>query len=126
MGAFETMLASWLCHLLNSFAGDEKLGLAVSQVLFVLNASQDLKRRPDVAFVSFGRWSSTVVARAPAWNVVPDLAVEIVSPTNLAEEIDNKITDYCQSGVRLVWVFHPDSGRGSLSLADPGQYSGTY
>jgi Uma2 family endonuclease len=34
-----------------------------------------------------------------------------VSPTNLAEEIDSKITDYFQSGVRLVWVFYPDSGR---------------
>jgi Uma2 family endonuclease len=114
MGAFETVLASWLCHLLNSFAGDKKLAVAVSQVLFVLTAPQDLKRRPNVAFVSYGRWSSTVVARAPAWNVVPDLAVEIVRPTNLAEEIDNNITDYCQSGVRLVWVFYPDSGRGHL------------
>lgn len=100
--------------------------MAVSQVLFVLNAAQDLKCRPDVAFVSYRRWSSTVVARVPAWNLVPELAVKIVSPANLAEEIDHKITDYCQSGIRLVWVFHPDSGRGSLSLADPGQYSGTY
>jgi Uma2 family endonuclease len=45
---------------------------------------------------------------------VPDLAVEIGSPTNLAEEIDNKITDYFQSGVCLVWVFYPDSGRVSV------------
>jgi Uma2 family endonuclease len=42
---------------------------------------------------------------------VPDLAIEIVSPTNLAEEIDRKITDYFQAGVRLVWVFYPNSGR---------------
>jgi Uma2 family endonuclease len=51
------------------------------------------------------------VAREPAWNVVPDLAVEIVSPTNLAEEMDSKVTDYFQSGVRLVWVFYLDTGR---------------
>jgi Uma2 family endonuclease len=112
MGAFETVLASWLCFLINSFAAGKKLGLAVNEVLFVLNASRDLKRRPDVAYVSYGRWPSAVIERAPAWNVVPDLAVEIVSPSNLAEEIDNKITDYFQSGVRLVWVFYPDSGRG--------------
>jgi Uma2 family endonuclease len=42
---------------------------------------------------------------------VPDLAIEIVSPTDLAEEIDRKITDYFQADVRLVWVFYPDSGR---------------
>jgi hypothetical protein len=39
MGAFETVLASWLCHLINSFARDKKFGLAVSEVLFGLNAS---------------------------------------------------------------------------------------
>src|SRR2546422_159597 len=111
MGAFETVLASWLCHLLNSFAAGKKLGLAVSEVLFVLNAQRNLRRRPDVAFVSYARWPTAVVAREPAWNVVPDLAVEVVSPSNLAEEIDRKITDYFQAGVRLVWVFYPDSGR---------------
>jgi Uma2 family endonuclease len=111
MGAFETVLASWLCHLMNGFAAGKKLGLAVNEVLFVLNAARNLHRRPDVAFVSYARWTSPVVAREPAWNVVPDLAVEIVSPTNLAEEIDRKITDYFQSEVRLVWVFYPDSGR---------------
>jgi Uma2 family endonuclease len=111
MGAFETVLASWLCYLLNGFAAGRKLGLAVNEVLFVLNASRNLKRRPDVAFVSYTRWPASIVAREPAWNVVPDLAVEIVSPTNLAEEIDSKVTDYFQSGVRLVWVFYPDAGR---------------
>ena len=127
MGAFETVLASWLCHLINSFAGDKKLGLAVSEVLFVLNAARDLKRRPDVAFVSYARWPTPVVARESAWKVVPDLAVELVSPTNLAEEIDRKITDYFQSGVRLVWAFYPDSGRVYvLSVADPSQHCGTH
>jgi len=52
MGAFETVLASWLYHLLNSFAAGKKFGLAVNEVLFVLNAARNLKRRPDVAFVS--------------------------------------------------------------------------
>ena len=111
MGAFETVLASWLCHLLNSFAAGKKLCLAVSEVLFVLNAQRNLRRRPDVAFVSYARWPTPVMARESAWNVVPDLAVEVVSPSNLAEEIDRKMTDYFHAGVRLVWVFYPDSGR---------------
>lgn len=48
MAAFETVLASWLCHLINSFAAGNKLGLAVNEVLFVLNAARNLNRRPDV------------------------------------------------------------------------------
>lgn len=111
MGAFEAVLASWLCHLINSFAGGTRLGLAVNEVLFLLDAQRDLKRRPDVAFVTYARWPEPVIARANAWNVAPDLAVEIVSPTNLAEEIDRKVMDYFQANVRLVWVIYPESGR---------------
>ena len=111
MGAFETILASWLCYLINTFSVERKLGLAVSEVLFVLDSNRDLRRRPDVAFVSYARWPAPVVARENAWNVAPDLAVEIISPTNLAEEIDSKVTDYFHAGVRLVWVVYPDSGR---------------
>jgi Uma2 family endonuclease len=111
MGAFETMLASWLCYLLNGFAAGKKLGRAVNEMLFILDASGGLKRRPDVAFVSYARWPAAVIAREAAWNAIPDLAVEIVSPTNLAEEIDSKITDYFQAQVRQVWVIYPDSGR---------------
>jgi Uma2 family endonuclease len=85
MGAFETVLASWLCHLMNSVAAGKKLGLAVNEVLFVLNAARTLQRRPGVAFVSYAHWPTSVVAREPAWNVVPDLAIEIVSPTNLKD-----------------------------------------
>jgi Uma2 family endonuclease len=111
MGAFETVLASWLCHLINNFVVGHKLGLAVTEVLFTLNVRRNLRRRPDVAFVAYARWPEPVIAREYAWNVVPDLAIEIVSPTNLAEEIDGKITDYFQAGVRLLWVIYPDSGR---------------
>jgi Uma2 family endonuclease len=43
--------------------------------------------------------------------IVPDLVVEIVNPSNLAEEIDRKIPDSFQAQVRLVWVLYPDFGR---------------
>ena len=71
MGAFETVLASWLCHVTNGFAAGKKLGLAVNEVLFVLNAMRHLNRRPDVAFVSYARWPTAVVAREPAWMSCP-------------------------------------------------------
>ncbi|WP_435009421.1 Uma2 family endonuclease [Tundrisphaera lichenicola] len=41
-----------------------------------------------------------------AWDVVPDLAVEVVSPTNHAEEIPTKVREYFEAGVRRVWVLH--------------------
>jgi Uma2 family endonuclease len=48
------------------------------------------------------------IPRGHAWDVVPDLAVEIVSPTHLAQEIQAKIREDFEAGVRRVWVFDPD------------------
>ena len=48
--------------------------------------------------------------RAPkknAWDIVPDLAVEVLSKSNTAEEILAKLWDYFQAGTRLVWVVCP-------------------
>ena len=38
----------------------------------------------------------------------PDLAVEVVSPNDLASEVAGKVELYLSSGVRLVWVIYPD------------------
>ena len=41
------------------------------------------QRRPDVAFVSYNRWPrQRRVPRTEAWEVVPNLVVEVVSPTD--------------------------------------------
>lgn len=111
IGAYETALASVLSRVLGSFVDEHKLGLVVTETLFVLNTEQKLQRRPDVAFVSYPRWPDKTVPRAEAWNVIPDLAVEVVSPTNLAEDIDSKLTDYFAAGVQQIWVVYPESRR---------------
>ncbi len=110
-GAYEIALASALSEYLGPFARQSKLGVVVCEMLFVLDIVRDLRRRPDLAFVSYPRWPEPTIPQASAWDVVPDLAVEVVSPTNTAEEIDEKIVDYCAAGVRLVWVLYPNSGR---------------
>jgi Uma2 family endonuclease len=43
--------------------------------------------------------------------VVPNLAVEVVSPTNTADEVVEKIEEYFAAGVQLVWVIHPKRRR---------------
>ena len=47
------------------------------------------------------------VPRTEAWDVVPDLAIEVVSKTNTADQMAEKIEDYFRSGVRQVWVVYP-------------------
>jgi Uma2 family endonuclease len=77
-------------------------------MLFILNVGLGLRRRPDVAFVSYQRWPrNRRVPRAEAWDVVPDLAVEVVSPSNTAEEILAKIREYFQASCLRLWVVYP-------------------
>ena len=110
MGAYETEIASILEQLLGPYIRDNRLGRVVTEMLFCLDEATKLSRRPDVAFVSAERWPiGRRVPRKNAWTVVPDLAIEIVSPTNTAEEVTSKIRDYFAYGVRLAWVIYPGS-----------------
>ncbi len=108
MGAFETWIASELFGWLMRSAEVKGLGRVVSEMLFSLDAAADLKRRPDLAFISYERWPrDSAVPRTAAWDVVPDLAIEIIRPTSLASGVLIKVGEYFQHGVRSVWVVYP-------------------
>jgi Uma2 family endonuclease len=108
MGAFEAELAMLLGRMLDVFAREHGLGRAAVEMLFRIDPGRKLQRRPDVAFVSAARWPIDRRApRAAAWDVVPDLAVEVISPTNQTGDDAVKLEDYFRAGVRAVWIVHP-------------------
>ena len=37
------------------------------------------------------------------------MAIEVVSPRDLAWEVDEKVDEYLRAGIRLVWVVFPDT-----------------
>jgi Uma2 family endonuclease len=43
--------------------------------------------------------------------MAPDLAVEVVSPSDLATDLDRKLVEYVEAGVSLVWVVYPETRR---------------
>ena len=111
MGAFEVGIASLLIEALAPFARTQGLGQVFSEMLFNPRPAVDRARRPDVAFVSVRQWP--VHRRPPqiaSWTLVPELAIEIISPTNTATEVVDKVREYLQAGVALVWVVYPVSG----------------
>jgi Uma2 family endonuclease len=54
------------------------------------------------------------------WPIAPDLAVEIISPSDSASEVHDKVQDYLDAGVRLVWVVYPNT-RTVVEYCPPGQ-----
>lgn len=107
MGVYESVVGSSLNTSLDSFARAHACGRAISETLFDFGPALP-QRRPDVAYVSYERWPrKRRVPRTQAWSVVPDLAVEVISPSNTFGEVLSKVHEYFQAGVRVVWVVAP-------------------
>lgn len=107
MGSLEGVLASLLFKAMARTQNIDEIGWLVCEVLFQLDSTGHIARCPDLAFVSFDRWpQDRSVPRKRAWNVVPDLAVEVVSDSNTANEMVQKVEEYFRSGVRMAWLFY--------------------
>lgn len=107
MSVREIRLANSLSRFLNLSLGKNPPGEVFVEMLFRLEPDDRLDRRPNVAFVPYDRFPDRVVPATEAWAVSPSLAVEIVSKTNTANDIQDKILDYFQHGVDLVWIIYP-------------------
>jgi Uma2 family endonuclease len=108
MGAKQSVLAAFLQELMAPFARPNGLGRVVTETLFLIDRARNLKRRPDLAFVSAQRWPlRRRVPETEAWDVVPDLAAEVISESNSANSVLIKIEEYFQASVRAVWVIFP-------------------
>lgn len=71
-----------------------------------------LRRNPDTTVgIDVAYFSAATVAQQSVTTTLiegsPVLAVEILSPTDKQEEIDEKISEYISAGVALVWIVNP-------------------
>ncbi len=99
---------------LGEFVRDRQLGVVLTgDTGFVLARSPDTVRGPDVAFVSRERFEP-VGAVPTAFPGPPDLAVEVLSPSDRPGEVHAKVADYLAAGTRLVWVIDPGLRRVSV------------
>jgi Uma2 family endonuclease len=111
MSTYALVIASLLVTHLNAFARPRRLGIAVGEVFFGLRPRSKKKHRPDVSFVSSAQWPlEKPWPHTDPWPVVPEIAVEAISPNDLAEEVMGKVKEYLEAGVRLVWVIYPKLG----------------
>jgi Uma2 family endonuclease len=104
--AISARIASVLNAQLEAYAASHALGRAINEALFGLAPHR--RRRPDVAFVTYQRWPrNRPLPHTDPWPVAPNLAVEVVSPTDQAEPLLRKLVEYFEADVQLVWVIYP-------------------
>ncbi|PDW04468.1 Uma2 family endonuclease [Candidatus Viridilinea mediisalina] len=73
---------------------------------FRLSQNPDTVRSPDCSYVQASRVPAEGVPEG-FWPIPPDLAVEVVSPSDNAEELQQKVQEYLAAGSALVWVVYP-------------------
>lgn len=95
-----------------------QLGLIIYEMAFVLAYDENWIRgscTPDVLFLSAARWAAYQAAHAD-WRekpllIVPELVVEVISPTDRYSAIQTKVESYLTNGVQAVWIVDPERKR---------------
>jgi Uma2 family endonuclease len=106
MGAQEAYLTCLLIELLGAFVRQRKLGFVFGPD-GAARLAPGLVRIPDVSFFAWEQFPDRKVPRVPMVQVAPLLAVEVLSPSNTPKEMERKLHDYFEAGVKLVWYMDP-------------------
>lgn len=109
-------VAARLATLINFFLDASNRGLCVGAD-GMMQIAQGLVRIPDVSYVSWDRIPGGEVPKKPIPNLVPDLAVEVLSPTNTSGEMNRKVGEFFEAGVRLVWLIDPEKRTARIHTA---------
>lgn len=100
-------LLLWLGGKLASYVRQHQLGKAVGgDPGFVLARDPDLVLAPDIAFVRANRLEPDR-DQVRFFQLSPDLAVEIISPSESSTDVAAKVLMYLNAGVQLVWEVQP-------------------
>lgn len=91
---------------LSAYVEKQSLGVVVGgDPGFLIAQDPDTVRAPDVAFIGSDRVPGTPIDGY--FQGAPDLAVEVLSPTDRAGEVLAKVQDWLDAGCRAVWVVDP-------------------
>lgn len=92
---------------LRTFAKQQQLGRVVgAETGFILARDPDVVLAPDAAFVRSDRLPPEG-EREGFLPLAPDLAVEVVSPSDNESHVNDKVMEYLDAGVQLIWIVYP-------------------
>jgi Uma2 family endonuclease len=85
---------------------------------YILTQLPHTVRVPDLSFVRADRLPPEGLGPG-LLRFAPDLAVEVLSPSESASELEEKLADYTTAGTRLIWVVDP--ARRTVMILDQAQ-----
>ncbi|MCX7044731.1 MAG: Uma2 family endonuclease [Candidatus Sumerlaeota bacterium] len=94
-----------ICELVGAFVKKNKLGKLFNEYGYVLFRDPDTVRAPDISFIRAEKLTAGLTPRFS--EIPPDLAIEVVSPSDSHHGILVKIKAYLKAGVEEVWIVNP-------------------
>lgn len=108
-GFLHGLIASRIGRIIGNFADENDLGVTfAAETGFLIFQNPDTVRAPDLAFITKDKFKKHGITEK-FFPGAPDLAVEVVSPSDRKKDIEEKIRDYLKAGVALVWIIYPQN-----------------
>lgn len=111
MSFYANEVANDLRSVLEQYLQSNKLGRARVEQVYEIPLPDDHSRimRPDVSYISFERFPKNrpIPVEGLGFDVVPEWVIEVTSPNDKAEDVMEKIRDYLDGGVSVVWQVYP-------------------
>ena len=117
------IVTMWIGHLLTDHISRNKLPLAVGAATGFQMSPYTL-RFPDVHVTTWERMAAYEADAGGFPHFAPDVAIEVVSPSNTAAELDRKTAEYFANGARAVWIADP--GPRTVAIRRPGMPEQVY
>ena len=107
-GAAHGWIQARLAHRLMAHVQENRLGLVLVETGVVLVQNPATVRGPDISFTRAERieWQEPPEGFL---RIPPDLVIEVISPSGTADQSYQKVVQYLDAGVRVVWGVHPRS-----------------
>lgn len=106
-GGEHGLLTYRLARIVGNFVEPNELGVVFgAETGFRIQSNPDTVRAPDLAFVRSERVPAGGIPKT-FWPGAPDLAVEVISPGDRYEEVEEKVLEWLNAGVEIVWIINP-------------------
>jgi Uma2 family endonuclease len=106
MGFYESRMGIALVYFLERYLDTNPIGFLLDSS-GMIRVKRDQVRLPDVSFLLWTHFPDHKLPLGQILDRVPDLPVEILSPTNTLKEMQRKRREYLAGGAKLVWEVDP-------------------
>jgi Uma2 family endonuclease len=97
-------IAAKMLRVIANFVHEKKLGVVMAaETGYTIERKPDTVRAPDVSFIVASRYAPT----QKFFEGSPDLAIEVMSPSDTWSEVNQKVDGWLAGGCRSCWVVDP-------------------